>query len=97
MAYDIIVFGNSFDGEMVTVDKFQDELLLNPRKVIQLSGSRSSTYSRMSSNKDVTFKVVKYKSEIDGKFYLIALEDGFTPSDIGIKISWQNPSPVNEK
>ncbi|EOI5791933.1 hypothetical protein [Cronobacter malonaticus] len=97
MAYDILVFGRGFDGELVTVDCFHDELVLNQKEILQLSGSLSSISQRMNSKDNIVFKLNKHVSNIDGKTYLLGIEDEFSVEDVDLKISWQCPRPLEEK
>lgn len=95
MSNDVILFGHGFDGELVSTElKAGDALSIDRRTVWQLSGSTSTTHSRVNSVSNAMFYITFHKSGIDGKNYLVAIEDGFTPTNIDLKISWQNPSPV---
>lgn len=97
MSLDVIVFGNGFDGELFSIDNFQDELTIQPSSILQLAGSSSSTYQRMTTGKAASFKIEKHKSQIDGKTYLVATANKFAIDDIDLKISWQCPRPVSDK
>lgn len=98
MSSDVILFGHGFDGELVSTEmKAGDTLSIDRRTVLQFSGSTSTTHSRVSSSANAMFSITLHKSGIDGKNYLVAIEDGFTPTDIDLKILWQNPSSVKYK
>lgn len=95
MSFDVLVFGNGFDGELISIDNCQDDLTIQPRSIIQLAGSASSTYQRMTTGKNLSFKMERHKSQIDGKTYLVAIANGCAVNDMDLKISWQCPRPVN--
>lgn len=95
MSNDVVLFGHGFDGELISTDvKDGGVLTLDKRTILQLSGSSSTSHSRLNSSRTVKFAVTSHKSSIDGKVYLIGLEDGVSPSQIDLKISWQSPKPV---
>lgn len=97
MSFDVLVFGNGFDGELISIDNCQDELTMQPSRILQLAGSSSLTYQRMTTGKSVSFKIEMYKSQIDGKTYLVATANKCASDDIDMKISWQCPRPVADK
>ncbi|EKY1941888.1 hypothetical protein RA231_000257 [Cronobacter turicensis] len=97
MSFDVLVFGDGFDGELISIENFQNEIAIKPRSILQLSGSSSSTYQRMSTDKKLSFKLKKHKNDIDGKTYLVAIANGCAVNDIDLKISWQCPRPFVEK
>lgn len=95
MSNDVVLFGHGFDGEMISTDvKDGGVLTLDKRTILQLSGSSSTSHSRFNSSRTVKFAVTSHRSSIDGKNYLIAIEEGFISTDIDLKISWQNPNPI---
>lgn len=97
MSYDIILFGHCYDGEIMTTDNDPgDKINFSDNQSSRAFMSGDSIPSRVLKKTKNEFNVVKHKSLIDSKLYLIAVENGFEPSDIDMKISWQNIRPYKK-
>ncbi|AVJ17457.1 hypothetical protein CLM71_10045 [Serratia sp. MYb239] len=95
MIMDFVVFGHGYDGDRKegdyngegTVDFFR------PIGVGALSVESGGFVGQPLTK--VTFTVHEHKSSINGKIYMLAIEDGFVPEDVDFKIlhSMVDPRP----